>query len=159
MNKRKIIVLTPVKNEDWILERFLTVCSIFADYIVIADQNSTDRSLEIYSNFPKAVIIQNKSETFNEAERQLLLLNTARNMFGLGNILLALDADEILAANAMDSEDWQTMLNAEPGTILYFEKPTLLGDTYTSIRYNGGGWLLGYVENGAEHTPRSIHST
>ena len=36
----KIICLTPVKNEGWILERFLKCTSLWADYIIIADQSS-----------------------------------------------------------------------------------------------------------------------
>lgn len=159
MKKRKIIVLTPVKNDAWILERFLTVCSIFADHILIADQNSTDGSLDIYLRFPKVTLIQNKSLKFNEADRQILLIETAREKFGKDNILLAIDSDEVLAADAMQSPDWQRMLNAKPGTVLYFEKPTLFKDTSTAIRYLGGGWPLGYVDDGAEHIASAIHST
>ena len=159
MSTKKIIVLVPVKNEAWILERFLSVCSIFADHIIIADQNSSDGSTTIYQHFPKATVINNTNKEYNEADRQLLLIQTARERFGLNNILLAIDADEILSANAMQSNDWQLMLKAKPGTILYFEKPTLLKDTSTAIRYLGGGWPLGYVDDGAEHTPTIIHST
>lgn len=154
----KIIVLTPVKNEAWILHRFLQVCSLFADYIIIADQNSTDESLDIYKMYPKVTLVMNKTEEFDEAGRQLLLLNTAREKFGLNNILLAIDADEILAADAMQTIDWKVMLRAKPGTILYFEKPTFYKDTSVSIRYDSGGWPLGYVDDGAPHFPSPIHS-
>jgi len=34
----RIVVVTPVRNEAWILERFLSVTSRFADHIIIADQ-------------------------------------------------------------------------------------------------------------------------
>ena len=44
----KIIVVTPIKNEDWILDRFLSVTSQFADLIIIADQNSTDKSMSYF---------------------------------------------------------------------------------------------------------------
>ncbi|WP_260675883.1 MULTISPECIES: hypothetical protein [Nostocales] len=38
MNKiAKIVVMTPVKNEAWIVDRFLSVTSQFADYIIIAE--------------------------------------------------------------------------------------------------------------------------
>ncbi|MBZ9731296.1 glycosyltransferase family 2 protein [Salegentibacter sp. JZCK2] len=155
---KKIIVLTPVKNEAWILERFLQVTSIFADHIIIADQNSTDGSLEIYSRYPKVILINNKNSKYNESDRQLLLITTARKLFGTGNILLAIDADEILAANAMETMDWKRMMRAKPGTILYFEKPTLYKNTQCVIRYDGGGWPLGYVDDGAAHLPSVIHS-
>ncbi|GAA4439495.1 hypothetical protein GCM10023188_35900 [Pontibacter saemangeumensis] len=155
----KIIVLTPVKNEAWILDRFLQVCSAFADHIIIADQNSTDGSLEIYPKYPKVTLILNNNPQYDEAERQLLLLNTARTKFGINNILIAIDADEILAADAMLSKDWTRMLSASPGTVLYFEKPTFYKNTSLVIRYFSGGWPLGYVDDGAEHKPSVIHST
>ena len=156
--KKKIIILTPIKNEDWILHRFLSVCSYFADSIIIADQYSTDKSREICNTFEKVFLFENENKKFNEAERQILLIDKARELHGIGNILLALDADEILAANAFQSEDWKKMLQAKPGTILYFEKPTFYRDTNTTIRYEGGGWPLGYVDDGAKHTPSLIHS-
>ncbi|MFD3002766.1 glycosyltransferase family 2 protein [Pontibacter toksunensis] len=159
LGHKKIIVLTPVKNEAWILERFLQVCSFFADHIIIADQLSTDGSLEIYKKYSKVKVIKNEKRVYNENERQLLLISTARRLYGLGNILLAIDADEILAANAMLTDDWQKMIEAPLGTVLYFEKPTFYKSTNTVIRYDGNGWPLGYVDDGAEHKPSPIHST
>ncbi|QLE56089.1 glycosyltransferase family 2 protein [Nostoc sp. TCL26-01] len=156
-NIPKIVVITPVKNEAWILDRFLAVTSQFADYIIIADQNSTDGSQEICKKYPKVILIENKSEKFNEAERQLLLIRTARDLIPEHKILLALDADEILAANATKTQSWQTMLNAKPGTVVYFEKPDLFVTTNQCIR-TGILTPLAYVDDGAEHKPQSIHS-
>ncbi|MDT0688836.1 glycosyltransferase family 2 protein [Salegentibacter sp. F188] len=157
-SNRKIVVLTPVKNEAWILHRFLRVTSIFADAILIADQQSIDGSLEIYPHYPKVTLINNENTNFNEAERQLLLLNKARELYGTNTILLAIDADEILAANAMQTENWENMVNGKPGTVLYFEKPSFYKNTSKVIRFNGGGWPLGYIDDGAEHEPSEIHS-
>jgi glycosyltransferase involved in cell wall biosynthesis len=153
----KIVVITPVKNEAWILDRFLSVTSQFADYIIIADQNSTDGSQAICKKYPKVILIENKSEKFNEAERQLLLIKTARDLISEQKILLALDADEILAANATKTQSWQAMLRAKPGTVLYFEKPDLFVTTHQCVR-SGILTPLGYVDDGAEHQPQSIHS-
>ncbi|MFO5494935.1 MAG: glycosyltransferase family 2 protein, partial [Cuspidothrix sp.] len=140
----KIVVITPVKNEAWILDRFLSVTSQFADHIIIADQNSTDGSQAICKKYPKVILIENKSQQFNEAERQLLLIQTARDLVQEHKIILALDADEILAANATKTASWQKMLQAEPGTILFFEKPDLFDNTYKCIR-SGILTPLGYV--------------
>lgn len=157
--KPKIIVLTPVKNEEWILHRFLSVSSQFADEILIADQLSTDSSREICLKYKKVTLIQNPSEHFNEAERQLLLISTARKLWPGSKILLGLDADEVLAADAMQSVDWQTMLAAAPGTILLFEKPDLLPDLEKCIRYPSNPMPLGFVDDGfTTHSPREIHS-
>lgn len=150
-------MLTPVKNEEWILKRFLSVTSQIADHIIIADQKSTDKSIDICKGFSKVHVIQNNSNDYDEAYRQQLLLDTARKLYGTGHILLALDADEIMAANALLTQDWQKMLEAEPGTVLHFEKPTFVNDFNNVIRYKNG-WPLGYIDDGAEHSPDKIHS-
>lgn len=153
----KIVVITPVRNEAWILDRFLSVTSQFADQIIIADQNSTDDSLEICKRYSKVNLVRNESDSFNEADRQILLIQKARDLVPEHKILLALDADEILAANAIQTCGWQTMLKAKPGTVLYFEKPDLFGSPSKAIRYENP-WPLGYVDDGAEHNPKKIHS-
>jgi len=153
----KVVVITPVKNEAWILDRFLATTSQFADHIIIADQNSSDGSQEIYKRYPKVILIRNESTEFNEAERQTLLLNTARQLVPEPRILLALDADEILSANVLTSLAWKTALNATPGTVLCFEKLDLYGNTYKCVRSDIQG-TFGYVDDGAEHIPKIIHS-
>jgi len=153
----QIVVVTPVKNEAWILDRFLAVTSEFADCIIIADQQSTDGSADICRKYPKVVLIDNASKEYDEAERQLLLLQKAREIIPDRKIILALDADEILAANAVDTFSWQSMLHAKPGTILYFEKPDLYFTTKRCIRYDVP-WPIGYVDDGREHRPKKIHS-
>lgn len=153
----KIVVVTPVKNEAWILDRFLAVTSQFADYIIIADQNSTDESVAIAKKYPKVTLIKNNSEGYDEAERQILLIQAARDIVPEQKIILALDADEILAANATKTLGWQSMLKTKPGTVLCFEKPDLYLTTYQCIRY-ARPWPIGYVDDGAEHKPQKIHS-
>jgi len=154
----KIIVLCPVKNEEWILEVFLKACSLFADHIIIADQNSTDRSRIIASSFDKVVLIQNKIHDFNEADRQILLIDKARELYGFGNLLIALDADEIISANSLESKEWYLIRNSSPGTICYFDKPTPIFDKPLAISYKDG-FPLGYVDDGATHKPTLIHSS
>jgi glycosyltransferase involved in cell wall biosynthesis len=153
----KIVVITPVKNEAWILDRFLSVTSQFADHIIIADQNSTDVSVDICKNYSKVTLIRNPSEQYDEAERQILLLKMARELVPKHKILLALDADEILAANAIKTLGWQSILQAQPGTIIFFEKQDLYPTSLTFVRYPQL-FPLGYVDDGATHTPKKIHS-
>lgn len=153
----KIVVITPLKNEDWIIDRFLAVTSQFADLIIIADQNSTDESIAICKKYPKVVLVENKSTQYDEASRQILLIQTARDLVPDPKILLALDTDEMLAASATATLGWQSMLKAKPGTILYFEKPDLYLIPNQCIRYDTP-WPLGYVDDGAEHNPKKIHS-
>jgi glycosyltransferase involved in cell wall biosynthesis len=157
MQPPKIVVVTPVKNEAWILERFLSVTSRFADLILIADQDSIDDSVSICQRFPKVTIIRNPSGSYDEASRQKLLLSKARELVPEHKIILALDSDEILAANAFQTAGWQEMLQAAPGTVLCFEKPDLYLTTTQCIRYEKP-WPLGYVDDGAEHQASKIHS-
>ncbi|HUR82861.1 MAG TPA: glycosyltransferase family 2 protein [Thermoanaerobaculia bacterium] len=153
-----IVVLTPLKNDAWILRRFLEVTSVFADRILIADQGSTDGGLEICAEFEKVTVLDNSASDYDEARRQELLIRAARELVPMPRILIALDADEILAANAMPSRGWQAMLAAQPGTVLFFEKPNLYLSPMTCERrpldFPGG-----FVDDGvAEHRPLRIHS-
>lgn len=111
----KIIVVMPVKNEEWILEKSLACASLLADYIIVADQNSTDRTPEICRRFPKVIYIDNSSEKFNEDERRKILLNKAREFDG-NNLIFALDADEILSAHICDKKILEKLINQiKPG--------------------------------------------
>ncbi|MGF1568336.1 MAG: glycosyltransferase family 2 protein [Nodosilinea sp.] len=116
MIKPTIICLTPVKNERWILDRFLRCASLWADYIIVADQNSDDGSREIALRHEKVTLIENRSNNFNQGVQQKLLIDAAREI-PEPRILIALDADEMLTANVMNHPEWKTLLNAPPGTI------------------------------------------
>jgi glycosyltransferase involved in cell wall biosynthesis len=153
----RVVVVTPIRNEAWILERFLSVTSRFADQIIIADQRSTDDSRAICSRYPKVRVIDNPTDEFNERDRQLLLLRHARAMVPLPRIILALDADEILAANAVHTPSWRTMLAAPPGTILCPELVDLYETPDQCMRHDRH-IPVGYVDDGAEHAPRDMHS-
>jgi glycosyltransferase involved in cell wall biosynthesis len=153
----RVVVVTPVRNEAWILERFLSVTSRFADHIIIADQRSTDDSRAICGRYPKVRVIDNPTDEFNERERQLLLLRHARALVPAPRVILALDADEILAANALDTPSWRAMLDARPGTIVCFERVDLYGTPDQCMRHDRLT-PLGYVDDGVEHAPRDMHS-
>ena len=121
-NQPLIIVLTPVRNEAWVLRAFLEATSLWADYIIIADQMSTDGSREIAKEYPKVILIDNKNPEFNEAERQSMLVAKAREVAaGRDALLWGLDADEVLAANAFETEDWKHIMNSVPGDVFWFK--------------------------------------
>ncbi len=124
-SRPRIVTLTPLKNDAWILRRFLEVTSRFSDVIIVADEGSTDGGLEILRQFPKVVVVDNSRGDYDEAARQNLLIAKARESVPFPRILVALDADEILAADALGSPGWQAMLEAAPGTSVFFEKPNL----------------------------------
>lgn len=116
------IVMTPVRNEAWVLRLFLAATSQWADHIVIADQMSTDGSREIAREFPKVTLIDNNNPDFNEAERQSLLVAKAREIAnGRDCILWGLDADEIFDAHFRETKDWERIVNSKPGDVFWFK--------------------------------------
>jgi hypothetical protein len=151
------ICLTPVKNESWILDRFLQCASTWADHVVVADQQSDDDSRSIARRYPKVHLVDNDSDAYDEGARQRLLLREARSLPAEGRrILIALDADEMLSANWMSSADWGAIQAAEPGTVLYFRWINLLPGLEE-------GWAsemkpFGYVDDGRPHQGHAIHS-
>ena len=150
--------MTPVKNEAWILDRFLQCASTWADHIVVADQRSTDGSREIARSFNKVTLIDNDTPAYDEQARQKLLINAARSLDVDGpRVLIALDADEILTANWMTSPEWQRAVRSAPGSVLGFRWVNVGPDV-------SGGWLddeykaFGYVDDGRPHVGHQIHS-
>src|SRR4051812_45117660 len=117
-SRPQVVCLTPVKDEAWILERFLAAASVWADHIVVADQGSTDGSRTIAARFEKVKLVENKSEGYDEGARQRLLLETARAVVPGPRVLIALDADEALTAGATASPEWRRILESAPGTVL-----------------------------------------
>lgn len=156
MNK-KIICLCPVKNEAWILDIFLASTSLWADHIIMLDQNSTDESRLIIQRFSKAILVENNSNNYNELERQRILINHARDLFGNNNILFALDADEILA-NYHNNPDWYKLLELKPGTTIRFPWLNVLPGNDTYFESAGKRNIFAYIDDGAEHIGMEMHS-
>lgn len=125
--KPKLICLTPVRNEAWCLDVFLQFTSLWADYIIIADQNSTDGSREIALKYPKVRLINNDSHIYSEDQRQKLLINESRHIEG-DKILVTLDADEIFTSNFSDTKDWQRILNSKPGEVFGIQWANIFPD-------------------------------
>lgn len=156
--RHPLVVLTPVRNEAWILDRFLAITTRLADRVIIADQASTDSSREIAARYPNVTVIANEAGQYGEAERQQLMLDAARRLVPGPKVLLAIDADELIAADAPTRPAWQTMLTAAPGTILAFERIDLYLTVDRCMRHDD--WRpLGYVDDGAPHSGRAIHSS
>ena len=155
--KPLLICLTPIKNEAWILDRFLKCASLWADYIIIADQQSTDGSIEIAKKYPKVIAVSNNKENFSEKERQDLLINEARKIKGL-KILITLDADEILTGDSLNSQEWKLISNSEPGTVIRFKFLNIYPDfKYYWWPHYYMPW--GFVDDGSIYDGKDIHST
>lgn len=112
----KTIVLIPTKNEEWILDYCLkNVCPV-VDLVIIADQKSTDNTVEICKNYPNVKVITNENEGHSNKVRWLLL-DEARK-YGENNLIICIDADEMISPKGIN--EMKTMINdgqAVPGDV------------------------------------------
>lgn len=161
MSEPTVICMTAVKNEAWILERFLKCASLWADHIVVADQGSTDGTREIARGFEKVRLVENPSEEFNEPERQALLIEEARRIPG-PRVLMTLDADEVLSADVLESEAWERALRSPPGTVLEFSRIDLWRSPsryfFDTVEDTGWWQAFGFVDDGKEYVGRKMHA-
>lgn len=130
-----LIVVTPIRNEAWILHAFLRATSLWADYIIIADQMSTDGSRDIYPQYEKVIVVDNPRDEMHQARTRRLLFDAAQKIEG-DKILFALDADEFLSGDFVNTHSWKTIINSEPGDVFWLRWMNLLPDSskYTSFQ-------------------------
>ena len=146
MNKPLLVVLTPVRNEAWILHAFLKATSLWADYIIIADQMSTDGSREIYPQYEKVIVVDNPREEMHQARTRQLLFEAAKKIEG-DKILFALDADEFLSGDFMSTSGWNTIINSEPGDVFFFRWIDLLPEAKRCIITEPLYWAVHMDDN------------
>ena len=156
MSERTVICLTPVKNEAWILETFLAAASLWADHIVVADQGSSDGSREIAAAHPKVMLVDNPSPEFDEHTRQSLLVRAARELTDTQRVLIALDADEALAASTFAGAEWARALEAAPGTAFRWRWANVLPDG-ERVWVPAERLYFGVVDDGRRHSGARIH--
>lgn len=151
----KIICLTPVKNEAWILETFLRCASVWADRIIVADQMSDDGSREIAARFGKVALVDNDCPAFNEPERVQLLLREARKIPGR-KILVALDADEILVGDlsCLRGPEFNDLAD---GTRIAFDWVNV-HPSRNKYWNSNPPMTWGFVDDGSPHSGARIHS-
>ncbi|MCX5706433.1 MAG: glycosyltransferase family 2 protein [Candidatus Omnitrophica bacterium] len=155
--KPLVICLTPVRNEAWILDVFLKCTSLWADRIIIADQQSTDGSREIASRYPKVILIDNLSSDYNEVARQKILLTEARKIKGK-RLLITLDADELFTSSYSKTNEWQQMLDASEGSVFGFRWINLCPG-FKKCWITDGYFPWAYMDDGAEHVGLEMHSS
>jgi len=110
------VCLTPVRNEAWVLERFLRAASTWADAIIVLDQASDDGSVEIARRFPKVALSEYPHASYDDPIRRGMLVDLARAAVPGPRILVALDADEVIASDAWQHREMRDFLSAPPGT-------------------------------------------
>jgi hypothetical protein len=150
------ICLTPTRNENWIIDKFVPAARTWADDLIVADQGSTDGTLAVLHASPGVEVVINDGPGYDESYRQKLLLGRARKIPG-PRILLGLDADEALSANHVASSEWAKIMAAPPGTVLRFRWVNILPgfkQAWIPPKFTA----FGFIDDGAEHTGSRIHS-
>lgn len=133
MDKKKIIVITPVRNEAWVLDAFLTCTSSWADYIILADHHSEDETKAIARKYEKVILIDNPTFEWYEAECRARLLEEACKIKG-DKVIFALDADEFLSEGFEKTESWDRIIHSE-GNKLYCFNWLNLYDDFCTVEY------------------------
>jgi hypothetical protein len=151
-----ILCLTPVKNESWILERFLSAASLWADHIIVADQGSSDNSAQIASQFNKVTLLRNETSEYDEFSRQQLLLNEARK-FPEPRLLVALDADEFLVPIPGRFPRWKEILSSRPGSAFYFRWANI-APSFADYWPSDTAFPLVFMDDNSLHNGREMHS-
>ena len=126
-NHPLIIVITPVRNEAWVLDAFLACASSWADHIILADQHSTDGTREIAARYDKVMVVDNDLPEMNQAAARRLLFEEVDRIEG-DKIVFALDADEFLSEGFENTEGWKRIVESKPNEIFCFKWLNLYGD-------------------------------
>lgn len=116
--KEKISGLIITFNEEKNIREVLE-CFDFCDEIVVVDSFSTDKTVEIASEFPKVKVIQNKFEDFTKQRN--LALDAAKNDW-----IIFLDGDERITPKLRE-EIIETIQSSTAKDAYYFYRTFFLG--------------------------------
>jgi len=116
-NKPILIVLSCTRNYGWVTRAFLEGNLHWADYIVIVDQMSTDGTREMCAEYgDKVIIVDDPDMTYKESTRAIMAFSKGREIAGSrDHIFFALDIDEVMPSNWMDTDDGRRIMNSKPG--------------------------------------------
>jgi hypothetical protein len=138
--------MTPIVNEGWVIERYIKAASLWADVIIIADQNSTDDGRRIAESYDNVIVIDNPHNDYHEVGMREILYAEARKIIAPKKVLFSIDADEIISGNFADSAEWKEILDLPPGSVIRMPWANLNPDMKT----HSGGIVThcGFVDDG-----------
>lgn len=156
-----LIVITPVRNEAWVLDAFLTCTSSWADYIILADQHSDDGTCDIARKYEKVILIDNPTREWHENICRTRLLEEAAKIPG-DKIIFGLDADEFLSEGFEQTESWQRIINSNGNEIFCFNWLNLYDNfftaEYTCMHYEWAAHFDNTVNFVEEYRKRESHA-
>lgn len=154
MSKTNVICLVPVKNESWILKHFMESAKLWADFIIVLDDDSADGSADIARQYDCVKVITRRNPPFDEDLRRRILIDEARQIPGK-RLMFDLDADEMISANSTGSPEWNLMLDAPPGTSFHFDWLELLPGLEQCAIFDKA---VAFVDDGSEFRGRKKDS-
>lgn len=145
----KLSVVLAVKNEEINIRACLEAVK-WADEIIVVDDCSTDRTVEICREYTDKIIVNDTRGNFHE-NKNLGLASAG------GDWMLSLDADEVVSPGL--KEEILARLAAEPGGIDGFYLPR--NNYFLGKHITGCGWSPDYIirlfRKGAARWPLDIH--
>lgn len=151
-----LIVTSCTRNYGWVTRAFLEGNTRWADFIVIVDQMSTDATRPLTEEYnalhsreskvdsrecihrAEIVIVDDPDMTYKENTRAKMGFMRGRELAaGRDAIYFALDIDEVMSANWMQTEDGKKILHSKPGDMFQLEWANIMPDGKTCIR---SGW-------------------
>jgi len=131
----KIVVMYRVKNEERWIEQSIKSVYDFCDEIVVFDDNSSDNTKKICTQFDKVVDIHSKPDSsFDEARDRNSLLKMAVKR--KPDVLLSLDGDEIFVPNSGKIIEEEIDILHSEEQVFEFQLFTLW-DSFNQIRTDG----------------------
>jgi hypothetical protein len=74
--------MTATRNYGWVTNSFLKANSLWADYIIVADQHSTDGNREMALEYPNVILLDNDNLNYSESTWSQLVIDRARQIEG-----------------------------------------------------------------------------
>lgn len=128
MKKINISVVLVVKNEEKNIERCLTSVKDFADEIIVVDDSSTDKTVEIAKKFTDKIFLH-KSLGYVEPARNFAISKAT------GDFVLILDADEELTKSL--GETLRSISEGSDSDVVVIPRKNI---TFSSWIKNTGWW-------------------
>jgi glycosyltransferase involved in cell wall biosynthesis len=114
--KIRIRVVAPIKDEEFFLPIFLAHYGSFCDSIILWDNGSTDRTLEIARAHPKVEVRHFVSDGFDTVSILRVLEESRRESIGSFDWCLFPDCDEMIISNPPGNE--RDVISAHTADIL-----------------------------------------